>query len=46
VRVQGENWAARLALPGGALTEPLPVGASVRVKEVDGLTLIVEVLQG
>jgi membrane-bound serine protease (ClpP class) len=42
VRVFGENWAARLSAKSAASGVRLDVNSSVRVKAVEGLTLIVE----
>jgi membrane-bound serine protease (ClpP class) len=42
VRVLGENWAARLALPDGAATPTIEAGATVRIVRVEGLTVLVE----
>jgi membrane-bound serine protease (ClpP class) len=39
VRVLGEDWAARLARPGG---QPVDTGAQVRIARVEGLRVLVE----
>ncbi|HEX3270351.1 MAG TPA: NfeD family protein, partial [Ktedonobacterales bacterium] len=42
VRVRGENWAARLAGDSADSAEPMRTGQSVRIRSIDGMTLIVE----